>query len=526
MLASTLEKITKKIALRSVKRSLSQSGFLDRPVVAVRKFRAYEQRFVVKEYYRPCGYVWKQGIDIADRQSGAAELRSGKRARGGLHYEVAYFGLLYRMVFLEREELEAIAAITLDGAWQEETILPKEREKRLSTAFDLLQLQHVVQSWEQLAANGEIVMRSVWADLRLKSLAADMVVQAKYEQIRPKIKKNTLEPNDVQLVADGITLVRDMLGEANGAAHHYDGLFNAISGDMTRAIEFHTKRKTFGYRTQFFRTAEQVETLDKFKSAGEPSQFWPQQPIWDCRDSEQLSCGLIACDKSYFYQFFEGFVESFAIQNPGGLLHFHAVGFVPVLSEIAARSEGLDIEINVSHDNMDLTKLLPDRFKGYCAGARYMYLPFFLQHYESIIISDVDGALTKDMKTIWSSSDAEILISSAYLKTEQRNHFVLWQNVIAWAFAIRRNKGTVQFAFSLSRYLAERFIRSADDQQRYFFTDQTGLLLAVESYRNELEIDQLPDAFSQTTQSLGPGRGKAKKVAQKAALEKLRNVPE
>lgn len=376
--------------------------------------------------------------------------------------------MLYRLVFLEADELQSVGAITLREVWLDEKISTAESEKRHSTVFDLLQLQHVVHSWGQLAANSEIVLRSGWANTKMKALAADMLVQARYEQIIPRIKQNKLEPNQIQLLADGIAVARETLGDQNGAGHHYEGLLSAIRGDMTRAIELHSSKPAVGYRTQFFRTAEQVETLTKFKNTADPKQSWPARPMWDSRDSAQLSCGLIACDKSYFYQFFEGFAESFALQNPGGLLHFHAVGFVPVMSEIAARTDGLDIEVNVSHDDMDLSALLPDRFKGYCAGARYMYLPFFLKHYENIIIYDVDGALTNDMKTIWSSSCADIMISSAYFDEEQGNHFVLWQNVIAWAFAIRRNAGTAEFVNALSGYLAERFALAADDQQRYF----------------------------------------------------------
>lgn len=526
MLASFLEKIAQKRALGRVAHDLSHHRFLSRPVLAVRSFRAYEQRFVVQDYYRPCGYVWKQNLDAAVRQSCARELRSQKRNGAGLDYEVAHFGLLYRLVFLEADELQSVGAITLHESWPKERVSAAELEKRHATVFDLLQLQHVVQSWGQLAANSEFVLRSEWADARLKSLAADMMVQARYEQLIPRIRRNSVEPDHVQMVADSVAVAHEALGNQNGAGHHYEALLSAVRGDMTRAIELHSSKPAAGYRTQFFRTAEQVETLAQFKVSGDPEQSWPARPVWDSRDSDQLSCGLIACDKSYFYQFFEGFAESFALQNPGGLLHFHAVGFTPAMSEIATRTYGLHIEINVSHDDMDLTALWPDRFKGYCAGARYMYLPFFFQHYESVIIYDIDGALTNDMNTIWSSSGSDIMVSSAYLDEEQEHHFVLWQNVIAWAFAIRRNEGTTEFVNALSCYLAERFVRAADDQQRYFFTDQTGLLLAVEAFRDDLDIGRLPTAFSQTKQSLGPGRRKAKKVAQKAALEKLKNKPD
>lgn len=524
MLTKVIENIHKKRVLRAAKKSLSEKQYSGRPFLQVRGMRDYEQRFVVQNYYRPCGYVWKQNLPADFRQSCAGNVRTLSLSGRDIHFSVAYYSLLYRLVFLQPEEMKAVENLRLDGAWQTGNVPDAEQEKRRTTAFDIMLLQHVIQAWGSLATNAEFLLLAEWADTRLKSLAADMAVQARYEQVRSKIFQNTMEPEDTALVQQAADLADAVLGPENEAGHHYRGLIAAMEGDLKAAISLHSKRRAQGYRTQFFRTADQIDDLEALQGSASGELCWPSQPIWDRRESGQLSCSLIACDEAYFYQFFKGFAESFALQNPGGLLHFHGVGFSPEMEVIEERIRGLDIEVNVSHDAMDVKSLLPDRFKGYCAGARYMYLPVFLEHYERIIIHDVDGVLTTDMESIWAHSDADIMISSLALNEDRRGHFAIWSNIGAGAFAIRRTEGSVQFATALSRYLAEHFVTSADDKERYFFSDQTGLLLATLAYKDTVSMVRMPQIFSQTDETRGPGRGKVKKAAQAAALEKQREA--
>lgn len=502
--------------------SIADWKYANRPFLQLRALRAYEQSFVVQNYYRPCGYVWKQGIDKELRLNRAADLRNLSAEGRDIHYAVAHYGLLYRLAFFEPDDLKAIRAIQLTGYWANEAADADKRAKRFASAFDLLLLQHVVQGWQNLAKNAEFLLEQNWPNQQLKSLAADMALQAHYEYVRPKIFQNTLEPVDIGPAKKAADLAEKTLGQSNFAGGHYRALIAAIEGDLDEAVNLHAATPVKGYRTQFFRTAKQTEFLEAFKTTKRADIHWPQNPKWDRWDSHQTSCSLVACDEGYFNQFFADFAESFAIQNPGGLLHFHGVGFKPPTEVVNKRTAHLNIEVNISHDLQDVKALLPDRFKGYCAGARYMYLPFFLAHYDRVIIHDVDGVLTTDMETIWADNDAEVMISSPMLEANRRGHFALWSNIGAGAFAIRRTEGSLQFANALSHYLAEQFVAAADDQQRYFFSDQTGLLLATMAFQYQVNIQKMPQIFKQSGQHNGPGRGRAKRQAQVAALKKMR----
>lgn len=507
---------------KAVEESVSDWKHPKHPFLQLAPMRNYEQQYIVQNYYRPCGYVWKQELNKDLRDKRAAELSKFDPQGCNFHHRVAYYGLLYRLAFFTPEDMEAIRAIRLPKSWSANDADESEVARRHATSFDLMMLQHVVRGWENLAANAEYLLQLTWPEERLKSLAADMAVQAHYEHARPKIFRNVIQAADIEPVKAAASLAEKSLGPENEAKRHYSALVAAMEGDLNQAVQLHGSSPISGYRTQFFRTAAQVETMDEFEERRFSRELWPGQPVWDVRKSSQKSCSLIACDRTYFYQFFEGFAESFGLQNPGGLLHFHGVGFKPSCAEIEERIAGLDIEVNVSHDEVDLTSLLPDRFKGYCAGARYMYLPFFMEQYERIIVHDVDGVLTTSMDSIWAKNDADVMISSLMLGAKRRAFFALWSNIGAGAFAIRNSKGGIEFADALSRYLAEQFNASGNDMRRYFFSDQTGLLLASLAHHDKISIEHMPQIFKQSTQHNGPGRGIAKKLAQDAALKRLR----
>lgn len=522
MQADTFQDKQKEL-LTAAAESVAEWPHPEHPFQQIAPLRTYEQAFVVRDYYRPSGYVWKQGLDKSLREKRAVELRGLDTKSLNFHHLVAYFGLLYRLTSFSSDNIQALQDIRMPKGWTANDVDDAELLRRQSTSFDLLQLQHVVRGWQSLAANAEFLLEQQWPTPRLKSLSADMAVQARYEHVRPKIFRNIIKAADIDPAKAAAALAESAVGACGAAGSHYQALIAAMEGDLDRAVGLHCKAPITGYRTQFMRTAAQVEPVQTFAARSFSKDNWPQQPVWDVQDSQQKSCSLVACDEGYFYQYFAGFAESFALQNPGGLLHFHGVGFKPSSAAILERIDGLGIEVNVSHDKQDLSALLPDRFKGYCAGARYMYLPFFLQHYDRIIIHDVDGVLTTDMESIWANSDADIMISSLMLGAKRRAYFALWSNIGAGAFAIRRSEGGIAFANALSGYLAEQFTVSDHDERRYFFSDQTGLLLATLAFRDKVAIEKMPQIFEQSTQHSGPGRDKAKKQAQAAALKSLRS---
>lgn len=519
-----LAKWMKKRALHSAVASLERWQHAERPVLLARPLRNYEQRFVVQSYYRPTGYVWKQSVPIDLRQRCAATVRLLRAEGRDIGFQIAYYGLIYRLDALNDSESGMVSSLLLSDHMSLASKGSTLDEKARTAAFDLLLIQHAVQAWGTLSANAEYILRTEWANNRLKDLAGDMAVQCRYQQVMLKIFQNRIEPTDIIPVSKAATIADEAFGGESSGSGHYRGIIAAMEGDLDSAIEFHAGASNTGYRTQFMRAGANVISLSDMRTLGAsvvptPARF---QPVSD--KSEQSDCSLIACDKGYFYQFFDGFAESFSLMNPGGLLHLHGVGFKPDLNHIAEAASAFGIEINVSCDDMDMSRLTPDMYKGYAAGARYLFLPTLLESYERIIVHDIDGVLEKDMHSIWASSDADIQISSLVLEDNRRGHFAFWSNIGAGAFAITRSSASLKFANALSNYLSVRFRVCEQTGGRYFFTDQVGLLLATLAYKDDVSIARMPQIFSQSDETRNTGRGKAKKAAQAAALEKQKTA--
>ena len=502
---------------RSMDRASSVSDFLR---LAARG-RYYDRRFVANSYYRPTGFAWKQAFKRPRRKPVIAKLNQIDLMTLSPVDQLSVLSLRYRISLLSPQDQQAIRGlpieqILLDGAGSPDLI------------FDLLLMLHVVEDWAGLGKASEAILRSDLDDHDLRDLAADMLVQARYQLIKLKIFQNSLTEDDVTSVAAAITVTENTLGPHHPKHAHYQGFLSAISGDLEKAVELHAGAPAnTGYSTQFFRAAANVISLAEMKAfAGMPMRSLPDG-CWHMRHTGHSECSLISTDQGYFTTYFDAFLESFSLLNPGALLHVHAVDFEPGVARIVELETRHGVHINITHDKQSLQRLNPDLRKGYCAGARYMYLPQYLALYSRVIIHDIDGVLETSMADVWQSKggqnrDSAVMISSLVPNDDRRGHFAFWQNIGAGAFAIAASTANLKFGTALSGYLQSRFDICQRTGGRFFFTDQVGLLLATLAFKDECTIVRMPAIFSQSGDTRGQQRGQAKKDAQEKLLEKLR----
>lgn len=496
------------------------TGVADFLRLAVRA-RRYDRRYVASGYYRPTGFAWKQAFKRPRRQPVIAALDRTRLDDLSPADRLSILGLRYRLALLSAEDHGAIRGLEIDRIVVGDKAAP-------DLLFDLLLLLHVVEDWANLAVASEGILVAGHGDHNLRDLAADMLVQARYQLIKLRIFQNTVTQDDVLSVAAAIQLTKDTLGENHPKQAHYKGFLAAVSGDLTGAVKWHASAPAdTGYSTQFFRAAANVIAVGDMKAlAGKPQRSLPES-CWHIRHAGHSECTLISTDQGYFTTYFEGFLESFSLLNPGALLHVHAVGFEPTLARLVELEDRYSVHINITHDPQALKRLNPDLRKGYCAGARYMYLPDYLSRYSRVIIHDVDGVLETSMKDVWQPADSAprdhaIMISSLIPDDNRRGHFAFWQNIGAGAFAIAANSENLKFATALSGYLQSRFAICQRTGGRFFFTDQVGLLLATLAFNDVCTIVRMPQIFSQSSDTRGQQRGQAKKDAQEKRLEKLR----
>lgn len=481
------------------------------------KTRRHDRRFLAATYYRPTGFAWKQAFMKSRREPVMVKLRQVDSESLFCLDHLSILGLRYRVAFLNADDQAAIRGLEIDQIVGDSKVTP-------DLLFDLMLLQHVVEDWAGIISAGKAILNSKIDDSVVTELAADMLVQATYQLIAPKIFRNTLSEDDVASLKAAIASTETILGADHPKLPHYRGLLTCVTGDLEKAVENHAGASSrTGYTTQFFRAAANVIPIGEMKAFAEIAPRLLPEDCWNLRHTHCRECTLLSTDQGYFSQYFEGFMESFSLLNPGGLLHVHAVGFKPKLSRIVALEDRFGVHINVTHDPQSMRHLSPDMFKGYCAGARYMYLPQYLEHYDRVIIHDIDGVLETSMNSVWQGRDETIMISSLVPDDNRRGHFAFWSNIGAGAFAITANQANLKFGSALSCYLHARFETCLQTGGRFFFTDQVGLLLATLAFKDECNIVRMPPIFKQSSDTRGQQRERAKKEAQEKLLEKLRH---
>ena len=499
---------------RSMDRAMNAYDF----VLLAHRARRFDRRYVANMYFRPTGFAWKKAFKKPRRQPVTDRLNQIILTEFNADDQLSILGLRYRISRLSADDQQAVRGLDVDQ-------ILDCADDNSDACFDLMLLLHAVQDWGGLAKASEAILARDFSDTDTCCLAADMLVQARYQLVETKIFKNTITEDDVSGLKASLAVAEIALGESHSKLDHYRGLLSCVSGDLEQAVRLHAGADAnTGYSTQFFRAASNVISFEEMKKFDQPAGCKIADHRWRQRHTGHSECTLLSTDFGYFDNYFEGFLESFSLVNPDGLVHMHAVGFEPEIAIILELEQRFGVHVNITYDPQSISGLSPDMFKGYCAGARYMFLPQYLARYDRVIIHDIDGVVETSMASVWKDREDSIIISSLVPEHDRRAYFAFWSNIGAGAFAIGANAANRKFAETLSGYLHSRFEVCRKTGGRFFFTDQVGLLLAILAFAKECEFVRMPAIFRQSSETRGQQRGQAKLDAQKNMLKKLRQA--
>jgi len=488
------------------------SGFL----ALSKTCRAIERRDVIGSYFRVPYYAWKSRLKKEDRLKLLQNLRAAAKHHDLTDHDlVIYTGLVARLLGLSEEErnsfnlyqrqLTSVATFDASHLFEFMLVLYAERDRAAVKKFTALALERPdLTPWQ-------------------RELYCDFHMEVSYQLIATHIFQNNLEPAHLADLYSAYNLVLAQLGADSPHMPHYQGLIACVEKRMDDAVSLFASDKVGqAYRSQFFRAGANIVSLKHLEALAASPCAVTGSLTFGMRNKTIKSCTLISCNAVYFYMYAEGFVESFSIHNPGGLVHIHAVDFEPEEDRIEAMEKAYGVHINITLDRQPLGDLSPDLMKGYCAGARYMYLPAYLERYDRVIITDVDGVLNTSQQAVWQASDASVLLSTLFMEPDRRAHFVFWSNIGAGATGLRADDGGRAFAHMIGAYLLERFVVCQKEGGRFFFSDQVGLLLSLLALKAKYGFARMPALFDQSGSNKSAGRGKAKKDAQEALLHGMR----
>lgn len=488
----------------------------DRLLVCLERVRAHEAMAVSATSFRAPYYYWKTDAGEKDTRLTLAERLAPLIAEKcyGWDVRMTALALSMRLAQVSAEIEAAVNKLQLDDIKDFATPLVSET----------LTLLHTLARFKKLHAFAEYAIGLEELEPSQRALFSDYYFQSAYQLIKEKIFQNTLTEADREGMRRALEKCSQTLGEGYPNLGHYRGLLACVEGDLQRAITLHVSVEKGGYNSQFFRAATNLVPLNHITDLvkrGAKGNEQGASPTIDFRHAAGGEATLISCDSGYYYAFARGFIESFARQNPGGTVHLHCIDFTPPDKHLIELEECLPVKINVTTDEgpQDAT---PDLWKGYCAGARYIHLPLYLAHYDRVIVNDIDGIVHTSMADVWKGREGKIHLSSPVFDGDRKGHFAFWSNIGAGAFGITNAPAHKEFAQTLAAYLRERLDVCARTGERFFFSDQVGLLLCALALGETDDYVRMRQIFSQSSQMGTAGRHRAKKDAQAAMLDKQR----
>lgn len=212
--------------------------------------------------------------------------------------------------------------------------------------------------------------------------------------------------------------------------------------------------------------------------------------------SDRRAVSLVSLDRGYFDQFAHAAAARYVETNRENGLHFHCVGFDPS-NEIRAWS--LPISVGVTVDSRDISTLTANQRVGYFAGARYLHLPHYLPHYDAIHVCDIDGFVTRDIRTVeHEMGSADVGLSSRVLDPGRRLARMPWEAIAAGSLLIRSTAGGALFADAVAAYLAEALDRALKRGRPFWYADQNALFYSWYDLKDRVQFMRLqPPVFRQ-----------------------------
>ncbi len=461
----------------------------------------------------------RRGMAIMAMQAGAAALKAGERL------QIAAF--LIRFAPVTADDFQQLLAPITEGDL--DTVCH-------DTLFDLITIYASIKDWQRVHETGRLWLDRDHADTWQTPFVCDFMFQASLQSHRLNGDTGSLR-RAVPTPRSMTEYLTSKLEKPSKNLFIYEGLTKCLTGEVRASVnDFVAANETPGRTIQFLRSSEHVlpwPLLEEMrtraiegKDGGVP---WQNPAITHhFRHSPAgRGCVLVACDINYFFQFFRTFCESFAHHNPAGLIHLHCIGFqgrTAVLDELETR---LGIQINYSVDVTAPGEPASDIFRGYCAATRYLFLPRYLEEYSYVGVADVDGVITRPVHTLWQAKGDAILLSTTMKIPQERSTNAIWGNISAGIFAVRNLDSHKAFVRMMSLYMARRLEAAQERQEKYFFADQTGLMLCFLTMRKDCQFDQFDKLFFKQGGAVPlAGRLQAKKLWQVTqAKEKDANLP-
>ncbi|WCL54895.1 hypothetical protein [Gimibacter soli] len=230
-------------------------------------------------------------------------------------------------------------------------------------------------------------------------------------------------------------------------------------------------------------------------AAALPDDLWLACETPPVRAIPEQDAVLVSTDEKYFRRYGETFLASAERVLGRTCLHLHCVGFRPD-EKLLAQHAGMEIRITV--DPVDMSGWQRDARTGYFAGARYLFLHRYLDHYARIAVADIDGQLMQ-APCFSAPEEADVQLVAGVLGKARRPMRLPWEAISAGNFSVNATAAGRDFARFTAQALYFHMRRSLADPERFcfFFADQVALWQAWRSASPDTRFAPVVPFFTQ-----------------------------
>lgn len=386
--------------------------------------------------------------------------------------------------------------------------LVKTAEKNIAACteptvlFELGNIFRALPRWKALKSAAQAAIPCFSKGSWQSHIACDWLILANYRLLLKKFDHNKINSGDIQALESIVQSCADGLGEDTKNIRFYRSLIASLYGDIDRAVDLIAQAQQLpGKLIVLF---ERLELFgDTSTPLEEPDQaatcFGENLTDHINHPADGRGTLLVSLDEAYFEQYAEIFLKSFGHWNPGGIVHLHCVDFQINDKKRKALEASANVKINSTEDRCAEFLKEKNLFHGYCAAARYLFMPRYLKRYGKLAISDVDGVIQRSIADIWHDDNTAIGLASRLVSNKWTSARLLWEAIAAGSLAISNTPNNLRFAWRTANTLAGQIDYCRNRKMKLFYADQVALLKAYMASREDCEFKPFSGLFSQKT---------------------------
>jgi len=335
-------------------------------------------------------------------------------------------------------------------------------------------LMFFLKDWKRLAS----VIRDKAPRHALPAHIADLYFLSSYRLNQDYLTKGDDAVGFNAGVSEFINFIRDNWSSEGKRASLFSAILKSSMGEWVES------RKEIAFHAAGM---ELIPPLAAARSTIESSMFEDLAEFkFECFPAECTSATVVSVDRNYYEKFAENFLALHAISNPDRAVHFHCVGFDPQETGSKIKFNGM---AGYTIDDTDISSLGKRDKRGYYACARLIHSPSYIKIYDNILISDIDGAINKNITSIMNDNkDYDVILTSKVARKDVNLFNMPWSSVNAASNIIRRSEGGMLFSNYLNRYMTTIFKDAREKKRPMWFADQCALFYAYVDLRQSVSF--------------------------------------